>query len=74
MARAGKELIFVAEGEDSCNYWVYKKGRSFYIRDPNGHEHLCHPSVTSHERIKSEILLVFHTKVIGIKYPSELSS
>ena len=71
---AGRELIFVAEAENGNNYWVYKKGSSFYISGPNGYEHLCHPSVTSHEKILSEILLVFNTKVVNVKLPSQLNT
>lgn len=77
MSSSKRELIFVAEGEDGdgrkAKYSVYKSGRSFYIRGPNSYEHLCHPSVTNHEAIKKEILLVFHTQVTSIKMPSELN-
>lgn len=71
---AKKELIFVAEGENGCSYGVYKKGKAYYIHGPSGHEHLCHPSVTSHEQIKNEILLVFSTVVVGTISSSELNS
>jgi hypothetical protein len=64
-----KELWFIAEGEDGSHYWVRKKGRSIYISGPNGREHLCHPSVTDQDKVKSEIFLVFHTKVVNIKQP-----
>ncbi|MBE9238125.1 hypothetical protein IQ227_19365 [Anabaena aphanizomenioides LEGE 00250] len=62
-----KELWFIAEGEDGSNYWVRKKGRSIYISGPNGHEHLCHASITNQDKVKSEIFHVFHTKVVKIK-------
>jgi len=71
---AGRELWFVAETEDGQNYWVYKKGRSIYISSPNGHEHLCHASVTGQNKVKSEILLVYQAKVVSIKLPSELNT
>jgi hypothetical protein len=71
---AGRELWFVAETEDGQNYWVYKKGRSIYISSPSGHEHLCHPSVTGQDKVKSEIFLVYHAKVVNTKLPSELDS
>ncbi|MBS3029650.1 MAG: hypothetical protein HCA25_22030 [Dolichospermum sp. DET50] len=64
-----KELWFIAEGEDGSNYWVRKKGRSIYISGPDGHEHLCHASVTNQDKVKSEILIVFRTKVVNIKQP-----
>lgn len=62
-----KKLWFVAEGEDGNNYWVSKKGRSIYISGPTGREHLCHPSVITQDNVKSEILLIFRTKVTNIK-------
>lgn len=71
---AGKELWFVAETEDGQNYWVYRKGRSIYISSPSGHEHLCHPSVAGQDKVKSEIFLVYHAKVVNTKLPSELDS
>lgn len=78
MSMSKRELLFIAEGEDSDgkprSHWVFKSGRSFYISGPNFTEHLCHPSVTSHEAIKREIYLVYQTKVTNIKMPWEVNN
>jgi hypothetical protein len=77
MSKSKRELLFVAEGEgpggEPASHWVYKSGRSYYVSGPNFTEHLCHPSVTSHEAIKREIFLVYQTKVTNVKMPWELN-
>lgn len=71
MSSSKKELWFKADCEDAkgvkSSIWVYKKGRSIYLSSQDSfQEHLCHPSVASVEKIKSEIFLVFQTRVIAI--------
>lgn len=63
---ATKKFWFTAEAEDGENFHVYKKGGSIYVHSPCGKEYLCHPSVTSQEKVKREILLVFHSKIVSI--------
>lgn len=41
---------------------VYKAGRTYRITSGD-EQHLCHPSVTSIDKVKREAFLVFHVKV-----------
>lgn len=69
-----KELWLVAEAESNdkrkVTFYIYRSGNSIYISGPNGYEHLCHPSVTDQDRVRSEILLVFHASVTRFTSPS----
>lgn len=64
--------MFFAVGENGSVFTVRKSGRSIYISDPDGKTHLCHPSVHGDTLIKNEIFLVFHERIIDIKYPGDI--
>lgn len=51
------------EEEDGSivRYSIYQRGRSIWIQNQHGYDHLMHPSARS---IEDEVRIVFHAKVL----------
>ena len=64
-----KNWIEVKEKDGNiARYSVSKKGRSVFIKNENGYEHLMHPSAQS---IKDEIRIVFEAEMIRTILPGQ---
>lgn len=65
-----KEFLYWKEVQKSdgslARFSVYKKGKSFFIENDAGYEHLVHPSASS---VDDEIRIVFKAKVIKTIMP-----